>query len=280
MSTPQIGDPTPQRTAGSERSTPHERARWSVLLWAHQRLEPVFVGLSVLWLVLVVADLVLGRLPEPIDVVVWVIWGLFIAEYAVGLVVAPDRRAYLRVRWLTALSLVLPAFRILRAFAMLRFLGAARLLRSVGLLRVLTSLNRGATTLRRVARTRGLGYLVALTVLVIVIGSAGMAAFEPGIVRSAGSSALAAYERALWWTAYAMTSGPPTQPASTEGRLLGWLLSLYGLAVFGYFTATLASHFIGQDGKKAAAGRAKGQPAGSAPPTESESISEEAWKAG
>jgi voltage-gated potassium channel len=279
VSTPLVGDPEPRRTARGEQSTPHERARWSVLLWAHQRLEPVFIALSVLWLVLVVADLVLGRLPEPIDVVVWVIWGLFIAEYAVGLMVAPDRRAYVRVRWLTALSLVLPAFRILRAFAVLRFLGAARLLRSLGLLRVLTSLNRGATTLRRVARMRGLGYLVTLTALVIVIGSAGMAAFEPGLVRSAGSSALAAYEGALWWTAYAMTSGPPTQPASTEGRLLGWLLSLYGLAVFGYLTATLASHFIGQDRTKDA-GRATSQPAGSAPPSESAASSEVAQRDG
>jgi hypothetical protein len=31
-------------------------------------------------------------------------------------------------------------------------------------------------------------------------------------------------------------------PSRGEGRLLGWLLSLYGLGVFGYLTATLASH--------------------------------------
>lgn len=51
----------------------------------------------------------------------------------------------------------------------------------------------------------------------------------------------------MWWTAYAMTSGPPVQPSSLEGRILGLLLSVYGLAVLGYLTATLASHFIGQD---------------------------------
>jgi voltage-gated potassium channel len=36
-------------------------------------------------------------------------------------------------------------------------------------------------------------------------------------------------------------------PQSAEGRLLCLLLSLYGLAVFGYVTATLATFFIGRD---------------------------------
>jgi len=275
--TPMAGGGPGAQKAANERAT--ERARWSVLLWAHRRLEPVFIALSILWLVLVVGDLVLGRLPRPIDVIVWLIWGLFIAEYFAGLVIAPDRRAYLRARWLTALSLILPAFRILRAFTVLRFLGAARLLRSLGLLRIFTSLNRGATTLQRVARIRGLGYLVALTLLVIIIGSAGMAYVEPGLVRNTGESALATYERALWWTAYAMTSGPPAQPTTTEGRLLGWLLSLYGLAVFGYLTATLATHFIFQDRAKGVMYRDRDRPATSVPRDDRESTFEDVDRA-
>jgi voltage-gated potassium channel len=85
----------------------------------------------------------------------------------------------------------------------------------------------------------------------MLVGSAGMASFESPRALSeqglAGSNALTDFGDALWWTAYAMTTGAPTTPASGEGRLLGWLLSLYGLAVFGYLTAILASHFIGRD---------------------------------
>lgn len=44
-----------------------------------------------------------------------------------------------------------------------------------------------------------------------------------------------------------MTTGATHQPATGEGRLLGWLLSLYGLGIFGYLTATLASHFVGRE---------------------------------
>ncbi len=64
---------------------------------------------------------------------------------------------------------------------------------------------------------------------------------------SGPSAPIRDYGDAVWWTAYAMTTGATSQPVTGEGKLLGWLLSLYGLAVFGYLTATLASHFIGRE---------------------------------
>jgi voltage-gated potassium channel len=39
-------------------------------------------------------------------------------------------------------------------------------------------------------------------------------------------------------------------PATTEGRVLTVLLSLYGFATFGYITATFASYFVGRDADK------------------------------
>jgi voltage-gated potassium channel len=39
-------------------------------------------------------------------------------------------------------------------------------------------------------------------------------------------------------------------PATTEGRVLCVLLSLYGFATFGYITATFASFFVGRDAQK------------------------------
>ena len=80
-----------------------------------------------------------------------------------------------------------------------------------------------------------------------VLGAAGMLAFEPSRQVEGGFTS---YGDALWWTAYAMTTGVPTTPASGEGRLLGWLLSLYGLAIFGYLTATIASFFVGRDAQE------------------------------
>ena len=224
-------------------------------------LEPVFVALSAAWIALVVAELAIGDLPRTLDILIWVIWGLFVLEFAAGLLLAPDRMRYIRANWLTVLSLVLPALRILRLAAAFRFLRGARIIRSVGLLRVLTSVNRGLAALGRTARRRGVGYVVAATALVMVVGAAGMASFEsPQALAEQGLSqatGLADYGEALWWTAYAMTTGAPTTPVSAEGRLLGWLLSLYGLAIFGYLTAILASHFVGRDRADDPAGSAR-----------------------
>jgi voltage-gated potassium channel len=229
------------------------RERWDLLARIHGALDPVFVALSAVWIALVVVELAGDGLPRSLEVLVYVIWGLFIVEFAVGLLIAPSRLQYLRARWLTALALILPAFRVLRVLTAFRVLRAARLVRSVGLLRVATSVNRGLGALGRTARRRGLGYVVAATALVIVVGAAGMAWLEsPEAVRGAigarpPDAGFADYGEALWWTAYAMTSGPPITPVTAEGRLLGWLLSVYGLAVFGYLTAILASHFIERD---------------------------------
>ena len=38
-------------------------------------------------------------------------------------------------------------------------------------------------------------------------------------------------------------------PKTPEGRLLCFLISLYGFAVFGYITASFASFFVGQEAK-------------------------------
>lgn len=232
-----------------------ERERETLLEHVHGALDGIMVALSAAWIALLVAELVAGPLPRSLDVAVWVIWGIFIADFAVEFAIAPRKRRYLREHWLSAVSLALPALRIVRVFAALRVLRAARVVRSVGLLRILTSVNRGLASLRETATRRGLGYVLAATALVMVVGSAGMSWFEsPAALAAEGVSraeSLDDFGEALWWTAFAMTTGATSQPATAEGRLLGWLLSLYGLGMFGYVTAMLASHFIGRE----AAGR-------------------------
>lgn len=257
------------RRRGRDEPVEHavRREREVLLEHVHQALDGTMVALSIAWVALLVVELAGGGLPPALDAAVWAIWALFVLDFALELVIAPDKRAYLRTHWLTALSLALPAVRIVRAFAALRVLRAARVVRSVGLLRILASINRGLASLRRTAARRGLGYVLAATVLVMLVGAGGMAYFEaPAAVAREGSTApaIASYLDALWWTAYAMTTGATSQPVTAEGRLLGWLLSLYGLAIFGYLTATLASHFIGRERGEdvvATSGSVPGEPA-------------------
>jgi voltage-gated potassium channel len=101
--------------------------------------------------------------------------------------------------------------------------------------------------LRRSLGRRGLGYVLATTVLIALLGAAGMLAFEPASRVPGGSENFA---DALWWTAMILTTiGSAFWPVTGEGRLLCLLLSVYGFAVFGYLAASFATFFIGEEAK-------------------------------
>jgi voltage-gated potassium channel len=102
--------------------------------------------------------------------------------------------------------------------------------------------------LRSTLSRRGFGYVALLTVLVVTLSAAGMLNFENAREVKGGFHD---YWEALWWTGMLVTSiGSEFWPHTTEGRLLTFLVSLYGLAVLGYITATLASFFVGRDAQE------------------------------
>jgi voltage-gated potassium channel len=145
----------------------------------------------------------------------------------------------------TALSLALPAFRLLRLARVAR---AGRLARSVSglrLARLLGAINRGMRVLALGFRRRGLGYLTVLTLLINVSGAAGMYRFE---LDAPGGPGFANYSSALWWTAMLLTTmGSDYWPRTQEGRVLCLLISIYAFAVFGYVTAAIAAYFVDND---------------------------------
>ena len=206
--------------------------------------------LAFVWLVLLIVELI-GGADARLERLVFGIWAIFIADFVLGVVIAPDRLGYLRRNWLTLLALLLPALRVFRGLRALRMLRAARSIRSIGLLRVLTSLNRGMAALARTFGRRKLGFVVALTTAVVLVGAAGMTFLESRLaLQEAGQPGpgLDSYGEALWWTAMLITTiGSGYWPVTPEGRVLAWLLSVYGVAIFGYITASIASHFIDSD---------------------------------
>lgn len=219
-----------------------DEERMSLLEQLEDWLETPLLILGFAWLVLLIIELT-GNLSPGLELLVTVIWIVFIVDFAIKFTLAPAKIAYLKTNWLTALSLMVPALRVFRIFRVFRVLRAARAVRGVRLFRVLTSLNRGMKALGASFHRRGFGYVVALTAIVVFAGAAGMLAFEnqfdPG---------LRTYSDALWWTAMVITTmGSDYFPRSAEGRLLCFLLALYGFAVFGYVTATLATFFVGRD---------------------------------
>ncbi|MGH9944350.1 MAG: potassium channel family protein [Pyrinomonadaceae bacterium] len=211
-------------------------------------LETPMLVLGLAWLALLVVEMTV-RLTPLLETVGLVIWVVFILDFLLKLTLAPDKTDYLKSNWLTAIALVVPALRVFRIVRVVRVLRAARAVRGLRLLRVVTSLNRGLKALGRALGRRGFGYVVATSVAVTLAGAAGMYAFENEI-----PDGLNSYGEALWWTAMLLTSlGSEYWPQTAEGRVLCFLLSLYGFAVFGYVTATLATFFVGRDADDAEA---------------------------
>ena len=217
-----------------------EGERWRLLRQLSRFLEWPMTVLGFCWLALVVVDLTSGLSPF-LSVVNVTIWALFLLQFVIEFTLAPRKGAYVRTNWLTALALVVPAFRLVRIVRVARLLRATR---GVRLVRVVGTANRGMRALGRVMGRRGLGYALALTLLVNLVGAAGIYAFE----RDVAGSSIDGFGTALWWTAMTLTTmGADYFPRSAEGRLLGLLLAVYGFAVFGYVTAALASLFIARD---------------------------------
>ena len=220
--------------------------RWRLLRDLDEWLHWPMIILSLVWLAIVVWELVSGTsaLLETLGTAIWI---AFIAEFALRFTLAPDKAVFLKSNWLTIIALAVPALRLFRA---LRVLRAARALRGIRLVRIVGTANRSMNALKATLSRRGFGYVTGLTLLVIGLGAAGMLSFENAAESEGG---FATYGHALWWTGMLVASlGTDFWPVTTEGRVLAMLLALYGLAVFGYITATFASFFVGRDAQQKA----------------------------
>lgn len=202
--------------------------------------------LGFVWLGLLLAELTIGLSPT-FKFLSATIWVIFILDFLLRLVLAPKKLSYLKKNWLTAISLFVPALRVLR------FVRAFHFIRGVQLVKIVGSLNRSMKSLGATMKRRGIKYVVALTLVMIFGGAAGMYAFEH-------TQGLKSYGESLWWTAMLITSlGSQYWPQSGEGKALCLLLAVYGFCVFGYITATLASFFVGRDAEEADAPVAGGK---------------------
>jgi voltage-gated potassium channel len=226
------------------------RERWKLTARLARILEVPMLLLSLAWTGLLIVEFTRGLSPS-LQVMNDVIWAAFVAQFGVEFLAAPEKRLYLRKRWVTALSLALPAFRLVRLVRVARMARLARAARGVRLARLLSAINRSMRTLAVGLGHRGLGYLILLTLIVAITGAAGMYRFE---LDAPGGPGFPDYGTAVWWTAMLLTTmGSDYWPRTAEGRALCLLLAIYAFAVFGYVTAAIAAYFVGKDRQARAA---------------------------
>ncbi|HEX2176655.1 MAG TPA: hypothetical protein VHG70_12155 [Nocardioidaceae bacterium] len=194
------------------------------------RLTPVMSVLGLLFLLVVLGE----RLAAPGSAVStamawtgWVLWAAFVAEFVLRVVVAPDRRAFLRRNWWQILFLVLPFLRFLRLFRAVKLLRAGR---------VLSSTIRSSRSARRVLGDR-VGWLSALTAIIVLASSQLLYEFGD----------YARYGDALHAAALAAITGEPLAQPGGFAQVMEILLAVYSVAVFATLAGTLGAYFLRSD---------------------------------
>jgi voltage-gated potassium channel len=191
--------------------------------------------LAVIWLPVLIVPLFVDlspRVADTFNTVDYVLWALFAVEYAVKLILAPDRRRFVRTHVVDLVVIVVPFLRPIRA------LRALRLVRSGS---VLTDFLARA---RRILIEHNL-HFVLLAALVVVLACA---AAELGFEENAAGANIHSYGDALWWAVVTVTTVGygDKYPVTPGGRGIATVLMLVGIGLVGVVTANIASYFVSQ----------------------------------
>jgi voltage-gated potassium channel len=165
---------------------------------------------------------------------------LFLADFIICMVRAPDRRRYLITwGWLDLLSSI-PTFDVARWGRAARVIRVFRVFRGLRATKLLTTV---------VVRRRSENAFLAATlvvVLLIVFCSIAVLHFETD-----PNSNIRTAEDAIWWSFTTITTVGygDRYPVTGEGRFVAIILMCGGVGLFGIFSGFLAAWFIGPEAK-------------------------------
>jgi voltage-gated potassium channel len=153
-----------------------------------------------------------------------VVWIIFVGDYLVRVLLAGDKRRFVRGHLFDLAVIALPLLRPLRALRILM---------------VLSFLNRqtGAAF-----RGRVIAYVIGTTALVLFVA----ALAELDAERRGRAANITNFPDAMWWAASTITTVGygDRYPTTGEGRLIGLGLMLAGIALLAVVTASFASWIL------------------------------------
>jgi voltage-gated potassium channel len=158
------------------------------------------------------------------NIVMWAVWGLFVIEYVVNLVLAKRRWRWFYRHLLDLAVVVLPVFRPLR------------LLRLVALATAFHRFMGGA------ARGRVVIYVVSYGSVLVLMSSLAVLGAE----KNAPHATIVSFGDALWWAAETISTVGygDFYPVTVSGRLIATVLMLASLGIIGTVAGTLTSWLV------------------------------------
>lgn len=173
-----------------------------------------------------------------------VIWWIFVAEYLTRVFLAEDHLRYIKEHPADALFIFIPFLRVFRVLSVLRTVRLLQSVHPVTLLKTYVTTRKSLVQLGHILKKRSFAYVVASTLIVTLIGSLIMYLLE----RNAGGTMIHSFGDAVWWSIGIVTTvGNELYPVTAEGRILSTIMMIYGMVIFGYVAATIASYFINID---------------------------------
>ncbi|MGP0029287.1 MAG: potassium channel family protein [Acidimicrobiales bacterium] len=159
--------------------------------------------------------------------ILFALWVILLVEYLVRLVVAPDRRGYLKRRWVEPATVVLPPLQSCHV---------------VGMERMSVLVREGELRLESILRHHSLFRVLIAAAVTLFFGAWLVLLFE----ENAKGSNIHSYPDALWWAIVTVTTVGygDRYPVTEGGRAVAVVLMLVGIGLIGVLTATVASVFI------------------------------------
>ena len=203
----------------------------------------LIIALSIYVLIALMLDTFL-KLPVEISRMLFiiddVICCIFLFDFFKRFFKAQNKLSFMKWGWIDLVSSipVLHFMRLGRAFRLIRLLRIARAFRSTKHLMQHIFKRRTQGALKSVA---------IIAILMLIFSSIAILQAE-----TAPNSNIKTAEDAIWWAYVTITTvGYGDRfPVTTEGRIIAALLMTVGVALFGTFTAFLASWFVEQTKKK------------------------------
>jgi voltage-gated potassium channel len=176
----------------------------------------------------------------------WIIWSLFVFDFAVDLRFSGDRRHRVRTHLLD-LTIVVLSFPLLpAALALTRLVRLVRAFRVVRLVRIAGVTLRAVPALKATLARHELIYVASVSGLLILAGGSLMTVIEPETVKGN-------LQNAIWWAVVtASTVGyGDISPTTPVGRLVAIFMMLAGIGLISTLSASIAAYFVDQGSESA-----------------------------
>jgi voltage-gated potassium channel len=202
-------------------------------------LDLLIIVLSIYVLISLLVD-TFFKLPPEISRVLFVIDDgicvIFLLDFFIRFFRAENKWKFMKWGWIDLISSIptLEILRVGRLFRLMRLFRVLRVFRSAKILVQYVFVSRIKGTMTAVS---------IIAVLIIIFSSISIL-----IVETAPESNIITAEDAVWWTFVTVTTVGygDKYPVTTEGRLIGIILMISGVGLFGTYTGYIASFFVSE----------------------------------